>query len=75
LLVDPGVRFGRLDAARQGNLVREELACFQEEIPLARRELRFRGQRPLAMRAVTDDLCELAPSQGSMLFGPSWAAA
>src|SRR5437899_12391418 len=62
LLVDPGVRFRRLDAARQGNLIREKLACFHEELLFARRELRlgaFRGQRPLAMRAVTDDLCEL----------------
>src|SRR5205823_6169218 len=62
LLVDPGVRFRRLDAARQGNLIREKPACLQEQVPLARRELRRRaprGQRPLATRAVTDQLCEL----------------
>src|SRR6266849_6293036 len=66
LLVDPGVRFRRLDAARQGNLIREKLTCFPEELPFARRELRlgaFRGQRPLATRAVTD-VCQ-----------PRWPAA
>jgi hypothetical protein len=35
LLVDPGVRFRRLDAARQGNLIREQLACFHEELLFA----------------------------------------
>src|SRR5256885_3084861 len=32
LLVDPGVRFRRLDAAREGDLVRAELACFRGQL-------------------------------------------
>ena len=61
-LVDPGVRFRRLDPAHQGNLIREKLACLHEELPFARRELRLdalRGQRPLATRTVSDELREL----------------
>src|SRR5438132_9748475 len=41
LLVDPGVRLRRLDAARQRDLIREKLACFPEQVPLARRQLRL----------------------------------
>src|SRR5207302_5310450 len=52
----------RLDAAHQRNLTREQRACLHEELPFARRELRLRsfwGHRPLALRAVADELGEL----------------
>ena len=45
--------------ATSANETLKKLASSHEEIPFTRRELRFRAQRPLAMRAVTDDLREL----------------
>src|SRR5262249_10823185 len=62
LLVDPGFRCCLVDAARDADLAREELARLEVECPLARRELRRcsgRGLALLASHAVADDLREL----------------